>query len=102
MLIRRLNVVLYRDDGLGILRNLSGPEIERKRKEIIEIFKICRLNITVKVNLEGVGFLAERSHLINNTRQPYRKPNSETVYINKHSNHLLNILRNYPKQLINK
>ena len=30
---------LYRDDGLGILRNLSGPEVDRIRKRIIKIFK---------------------------------------------------------------
>ena len=29
------NVGLYVDDGLSILRNSSGPEIERKRKQII-------------------------------------------------------------------
>ena len=26
------------DDGLGFLRNISGPKIERKRKEIIKVF----------------------------------------------------------------
>ena len=30
---------LYKDDGLGIIRNASGPEIDRKRKRIINIFK---------------------------------------------------------------
>ena len=34
------NVGLYRDDGLGIFRNLSRPNIERKKKEIIKIFKV--------------------------------------------------------------
>ena len=28
------DIGLYRDDGLGILRNLSGPQIESVRKEI--------------------------------------------------------------------
>ena len=28
---------LYRDDGLAIVRNLSSPETERKRKAIIKI-----------------------------------------------------------------
>ena len=37
--------------------------------------------------------------LINNTYQPYRKPNSETVYINKHSNHPPNILKELPKAI---
>ena len=29
----------YGDDGLGILRNTSGPEADQKRKKIIKIFK---------------------------------------------------------------
>ena len=90
--MRKENVNLYRGDGLVILRNSSGPEIERKRKQIIQIFKSCRLNITVRTNLK-TDFLDVRLDLINNTYQSCRKPNSETVYINKHSN--------YPKQLIN-
>ena len=95
--MRKENVGLYRDDGLGILRNSSGPEIERKRKQIIQIFKSCGLNITVKTNLKTADFLDVRLDLVNNTYQPYRKPNSETVYINKHSNHPPNILKELPK-----
>ena len=37
--IRKESAGLYRDDGLGILRNLSGPEVDRIRKRIIKIFK---------------------------------------------------------------
>ena len=37
--MRKVNIGLYRDEKLGILRNFSGPEIERKRKQIIQIFK---------------------------------------------------------------
>ena len=55
--MRKDNVGLYRDDGLGILRNSSGPEIERKRKQIIQIFKSCGLNITVKTNFHSIIFL---------------------------------------------
>ena len=40
---------LDRDDGLGILRNTSGPEADRKRKNIIKIFKECGLSITCKI-----------------------------------------------------
>ena len=39
--LRKENIGLHRDDGLGILRNCSGPEIERKRKQVIQIFKDC-------------------------------------------------------------
>ena len=77
--MRKENVGLYRDDGLGILRNSSGPEIERKRKQIIQIFKTCGLKITVETNLKIVYFLDVRLDLINNTYQPYRKPNSKQL-----------------------
>ena len=37
------NVGLYRDDRLQIFTNLSGAEIERKRKPIVRTFKECWL-----------------------------------------------------------
>ena len=97
--IRKENASLYRDDGLGILRNLSGPEVERIRKKIIKIFKDCGLNITIKTNLETVDFLDVRFDLVNNTYQPYRKPNNEPVYIHKQPNHPPNILKELPKSI---
>ena len=41
-------VGLYRDNGLGVLRNLSGPETERLRKIVVKIFKDCALASQVK------------------------------------------------------
>ena len=31
-------VGLYRDEGLGIFKNISRPEIERKKKIIVKVF----------------------------------------------------------------
>ena len=81
--IRKENAGLYRDDGLGILQNLSDPELERIWKRIIKIFKYCGLNITIKMNLKTVDFLDVRFDLVNNTYQPYSKPNNEPVYFHK-------------------
>ena len=36
------DVGLYHDDGLGIFKNISRPEIERKKKAIVKVFKKCR------------------------------------------------------------
>ena len=47
---------LYRDDGLGLLRNTSGPEADRKRKNIIKIFKEYGLSITCQVNKKDSRF----------------------------------------------
>ena len=41
----------YRDDGLAVIKGLCGPEIERLRKNIVEILKDCGLNITTETNL---------------------------------------------------
>ena len=94
---RKKNVDLYPNDGIGILQNSSRPEVEQKRKKIIEIFKICGLNITVKANLKTVDFLDISLGLKNNTYQPYQGPEKETVYIKKHANHPPNILKELPK-----
>ena len=69
-IIRKENVGLYRDDGLGVLRNLLGPETEGLRKQLIKIFKDCELNITIKMNLKTVDFHDVRFDLVNNTYQP--------------------------------
>ena len=99
--IKKVNAGLYRDDGLGILQNLSEAEAECIRKRIIKIFKDCGLNITIKMNLKTVDFLDVHFNLVSNTYQPYRKPNNEPVYIHERSNHPPNILKELPK-LINK
>ena len=51
------NIGLYSDDDLGIFRNLPRPNIERKQKEIIKIFKSFGLYITVtSANYLDVNF----------------------------------------------
>ena len=64
--MRKENAVLYQDDGLGILQNLSGPEVEHMKKRIIKVFKDCGSNITIKMNLKTVDLLDVRFDLINN------------------------------------
>ena len=61
--IRKENAGLYRDDDLGILRDLSSPEVERIRRRTIKIFKHCGLNITIKIMLKTVDFLDVRFDL---------------------------------------
>ena len=67
-LMNKKDFGLYRDDGLEILRNTSGLEADRKRKNIIRIFKECGLSITYEVN--------NLFNLNDQTYKPYRKPNN--------------------------
>ena len=59
---------LYRDDGLDIMEKMSGPEIERKGKQIIKMFKNCGLKIFIKTNLTSVDFLDIHLNLRDNKR----------------------------------
>ena len=98
-LINKKYFALYRDDALGIFRNTSRPEADRKRKSIIKIFKECGLSITYEINKKIVDFLDVRFNLNEQTYEPYRMPNNEPVYINKQSNHPPNIIADIPKAL---
>ena len=93
------SVGLYRDDGLGVLRDLSGTETERLRKNVVQMFKDCGLSITSKTNLKIVDYLDVTFYLQNNHFKPYRKPDNLPIYIHKHSNHPLTILNQLPKSI---
>ena len=60
-------VGLYRDDGLSVLRDLPGPETERLRKNVVNIFKNCGLSITSKTNVKIVDYLDVTFDLQNNS-----------------------------------
>ena len=47
----------YRDDGLGKFKNMSRPEVEREKKELVEIFKNNGLSIIVKTNIKTADLL---------------------------------------------
>ena len=46
------NIGLYRDDGLAIFKDTSGPQAERIRKDITRRFKTHGLNITIQTNMK--------------------------------------------------
>ena len=94
-IINKSNAGLYRDDGLGTFQNVSKPEIERKKKAIVKVFKGSGLSITIQCNLKIVGFLDVTLDLENNVYKSFRKGNNKLIYINKRSNHPPSI----PKQL---
>ena len=80
IIIRKEFVGLYHENGLGIFKNIYDPEIERKRKYIVNVFKNCNIKITIKTNLASVGFLDFSLNLNENTYEPFRKPNSNRIY----------------------
>ena len=88
---------LYSDDGLLILRNVNGQQIDRMRKSIIRIFKDIGFAIDIETNLKTVDFLGITFNLSSGTYKPYKKPNDLLLYINKSSNHAPQIINQLPK-----
>ena len=90
---------LYRDDGLAILRNMSGPDMEKFRKTITAVFKQFGLKITTESNLHQVDFLDVTFNLYTGKFWPFKKPNNTLLYVNAKSNHPKSIIKNLPKMI---
>ena len=93
--IGKEEICLYRDDILGTL-SCDGPNMDRKRKDIIRIFKNEGLSVTCEINLKTVKFLDVCFNLENNSYKPYHKPNSKVQYVSTGSNHPKLVLDNIP------
>ena len=98
-IVNKFDIGLFRDDGLGILYNVSKPELERKKKAIITAFKGYGFSITIQCNLKTVDFLRVTFDLGKNVYKPFRKENNKPIYLNKHSNHPPSILKQLPKSI---
>ena len=99
-LINKNDCGLYRDEGLLILRNVNGQQIDQMRKNIIKIFKVTDFAIDVETSLKIVDFLDIAFNL-----QTHIDPTkSQTIYY-----HILinlqfishKLLINYQKQSMN-
>ena len=84
---------------MAVIKGLSGPEIERLKKNVVKTFKDCGLNITIEANLHTVNYLDVTFDLRKDTYLPYRKPDNPTVYINNCSNHPPIVIKQLPKSI---
>ena len=91
-------VGLYRDDGLAAIKG-SGPEIEKLKKKVSEIFKDAGLKITWEGNITCTDYLDVFFDLEKETHRPYRKPNDTPMYIHTGSNHPPTIIRQIPRMI---
>ena len=95
-IIPREHFGLYRDDVLGIVKG-GGPQIERTKKRIIQLFKQEGLKVTPEANTRVVKFLDFILNLDEGLHMPYHKQNANIVYVNRKSNHPPQVLENIPK-----
>ncbi|XP_067933264.1 uncharacterized protein [Watersipora subatra] len=88
---------LYRDDGLGIIKDTSR-QIEKIKKDLCKIFKNHGLRITIDANRKSVNYLDITLHLNNGNYKPFNKPNNLPIYVSSKSNHPRNIIKNLPAE----
>ena len=94
------NVGLYRDDGLACLHKISGPALDKIRKDMIRTFREnFGLKITITTNLKTVNFLDVTFNLYTGKYQTYNKPNDTPTYINVNSNYPPNIIKALPNNI---
>ena len=93
------NIGLYRDDGLAIMKSKSARLADKTRKELHKCFEQFGLKITADPNLHVVNFLDVTFDLNNGKFKPYRKPNDDPLYINRHSNHPPSIIKQLPTSI---
>ena len=89
------SIGLYRDDGLAIFKNTSGPQTQRIRKNITN----HGLKITIQTNLKIVNYLDVTFNFTNGSYYPYRKPSNLPQYIIIKSNHPPNIIKQLPASI---
>ena len=97
----KLNLGLYRDDGLAVT-DLKPRQAELEKKKVCQIFKENGLRITIEANVESVNFLDINMNLKTGLYKPYIKPNETPLYVHAQSNHPPAILKNIPKSINNR
>ena len=93
------NIGLYRDDGLSIFKNCSGPQMEKIKKRLQKVFKNNGLNVIIECNMKIVNYLDATFNLTDGTYRPYQKPDNIIQYIHVESNHPPNIIKQIPKTI---
>ena len=90
---------LYRDDALAIIRSKSPRSAENTAKYLIKLFKQNGFKITIESGLFQTDFLDVSFNILNSSYQPYNKPNSPILYVNNHSNHPRQVLKQLPETI---
>ena len=79
-----------------MLQKIPRHSVLTLEKEMHELFKSLGLKIQLATEQKQVDFLDVTFNITKNKFWPFRKPNSEILYINKNSNHPNNIKKELP------
>ena len=94
--------VLYRNDGLLIIKRRSKRIIEQTGKCIRAVFSEQNLKIKIESDSCKTDFLDVSLDLQNETYYPHRKCNAKEMYININSNHPPSVKKELPNMIQNR
>ena len=84
---------------MAVIKDLSGLEIEKLKKNVVKTFKDCGLNITIKANFHIVNYLDVTFDLRKHIYLSHRKPDNPQVYISNCSNHPSTVIKQLSKSI---
>ena len=90
---------LYRDDGLAVVRKTRRCNLIKAEALIKNKMKTIGFDITIESGAHTTDFLDVALDLQLNTFHPFKKPNSKTLYVNRHSNHPPHITKAIPRMV---
>ena len=93
------NIGLYRDDGLSIFKNCSGPQMEKIKKHLQKVFKNNGLDVIIECNVKVVNYLDVTFNLNHSTYRPYQKLGNIIQNAHAESNHPPKIIKQIPKTI---
>ena len=91
-----LNFGLYRDDGLGTHKRMTGRQMDQMRQGLEKLFAKEGLKITIEIGMKQVDFLDVTLRLDFEDFKPYKKPNDTPLYVHIHSSHPSTVIKQIP------
>ena len=88
---------LYRDDGLIIVDNSTPKKCDGIRKKLYKLFEDFGFRLDVTTDLKITDYLDITLNLYSGTVSPFRKRNQDLRYVNKGSNHPIQVFKHVPK-----
>ena len=98
-ILPKTNFGLYRDDGLILLGNLNGQQVDKIRKIYPQNLKDIGFGMDIQTNLKEADFLDITLNVQNRTYRPYKKPDDKLLYICSSSNHPPQIIKQLPNSI---
>ena len=88
---------LYRDDGLIIVQKSTPRKCDGIRKKLHKLFEDFGFRLDVTTDLKITDYLDITLNLYSGTVSPFRKRNQDLRYVNRGSNHPIQVFKHVPK-----